>query len=196
MNKYICFNNNEEYISYIEEVLLDRKKEILDFFETTDNGTFNFNIYVYNTLQELHNALNNKNIVTNKISYQIGNSLYFFESNDNFKEKYKQKIFNEEIRGIEHLIYGNHPKWLSDGIVMYINKVDLETIINNENINELEEPYSSYIIVSYLIEKYTKYLFIRLICIKQFIDCIEHNNVLEQAINYYKIKDKIKIIKP
>ena len=196
MNKYICFNKNEDYVYEIENILCDKKQKILDFFETSDNGTFDFKIYIYNNLNEMHEALRKKNIITNNIVYYLdkNNSIYLIEPDDCFKEKYKHKIFNEEIRGIEHLIYGKHPKWLSDGIVFYINNVDLKTIIENENINEYEEPYSSYIVVSYLIEQYTKTLFIRLICLQSFIDLVEGSNILDKAIIYYKnIYKKTKI---
>lgn len=187
MNKYICFNKNNEYIYEIEDILLNNKKEILDFFEVKDNGTFDFNIYVYDKLNDMYKALKEKNITTYEITYYCveKNTLYLYEPLDYNKKLYKKHIINEEINAIEHLIYGNHPKWLIDGITMYINNnINIKQILEDE----LESNYSSYIIVSYLIERYTKSLFIRLIFLKNFIDNIENNNILERAQNYYTKK--------
>ena len=187
MNKYICFIKNNEYIYEIEDILLNNKKEILDFFEVKDNGTFDFNIYVYDKLNDMYKALKEKNITTYEITYYCAekNTLYLYEPLDYNKKLYKKHIINEEINAIEHLIYGNHPKWLIDGITMYINNnISIKQILEDE----LENNYSSYIIVSYLIERYTKSLFIRLIFLKNFIDNIENNNILERALDYYTQK--------
>lgn len=196
MNKYICTNRNRYYKDEVEKELNIRKKEILNFFLVKDNGTFDFNIYIYDTVEELHSELRKKGIICNDISYQSNkdNSLYFVEPNDNMKEEYKNNIFYEEFKEIEHLIYGIHPKWLSDGLIMYIdNQIDIKTIIESSDINEFIEPYKSYIIVSYLIEKYSKYMFLKLIGINDFIKEIENSNIIVDAIKYYINKYKIKI---
>ena len=196
MNKYICTNRNRYYKDEVEKELNIRKKEILNFFLVKDNGTFNFNIYIYDTVEELHIELRKKGIICNDISYQSNkdNSLYFVEPNDNMKEEYKNNIFYEEFKEIEHLIYGIHPKWLSDGLIMYAdNQIDIKTIIESSDINEFIEPYKSYIIVSYLIEKYSKYMFLKLIGINDFIKKVENSNIIVDAIKYYINKYKIKI---
>ena len=196
MNKYICTNRNRYYKDEVEKELNIRKKEILNFFLVKDNGTFDFNIYIYDTVEELHSELRKKGIICNDISYQSNkdNSLYFVEPNDNMKEEYKNNIFYEEFKEIEHLIYGIHPKWLSDGLIMYIdNQIDIKTIIESSDINEFIEPYKSYIIVSYLIEKYSKYMFLKLIGINDFIKKVENSNIIVDAIKYYINKYKIKI---
>ena len=196
MNKYICTNRNRYYKDEVEKELNIRKKEILNFFLVKDNGTFDFNIYIYDTVEELHIELRKKGIICNDISYQSNkdNSLYFVEPNDNMKEEYKNNIFYEEFKEIEHLIYGIHPKWLSDGLIMYAdNQIDIKTIIESSDINEFIEPYKSYIIVSYLIEKYSKYMFLKLIGINDFIKKVENSNIIVDAIKYYINKYKIKI---
>lgn len=193
MNKYICTNRTINYKDEIEYLLNKEKEKILNFFETKDNGTFNFNIYIYDTKEELHNELKKRGVITDELSYQINkdNSLNFFEPIN--KKEYEKNIFYEEIKGIEHLIYGIHPRWLSNGIMMYIdNKIDVKSIIENNDINEFTEPYKSYIIVNYLIEKYTKSMFIRLIGINDFIKEIENSNIITEAIKYYLIKYNIK----
>ena len=196
MNKYIYSNRNDDYIYEIEDILQNGKKEILDFFDIKDNKSYEFNVYVFNTLDEMYEVLKKKNIITNELSYYSNNSFYFFEPDEWYKETYKKNIFNEEIKCIENSLYDNHPKWLIEGIAMYMNnELDIETIINNKTVNAYKRPYSSYIIVNYLIEKYTKSLFIKLISLKQYICFIENNNILEEAINYYyeKYNKKIKI---
>lgn len=55
MNKYICTNRNKNYQNEVEKILVSRKQEILDFFGVKDNGQFNFNIYIYNTIDDLVN---------------------------------------------------------------------------------------------------------------------------------------------
>ena len=59
MNKYICTNRNKNYQNEVEKILVSRKQEILDFFGVKDNGQFNFNIYIYNTIDDLVNAEHN-----------------------------------------------------------------------------------------------------------------------------------------
>lgn len=187
--KYICFNKNSDYAYEINKVLIDNLDKILDFFEVKYNSTFELNIYVYENLDNMYKALNNKNIETDELSYHIKNSLYFIEPNDNLKEEYKKTILIEEIKCIEHLVCGNHPEWLMGGISDYVSDIiSIKQVFENNLIDH----YYSYIIVSYLIEYYTKSIFVRLIHLKQFIDYIENNNFLDEAINYYNKKYNIK----
>jgi hypothetical protein len=195
MNNYKCTDKTIPYKYEVEELLQKKKKEILNFFETKDNGTFNFNIYIYDNLNDLHNGLKKRGFISNELSCQINkdNSLNFIKPDDKLKKEYEKNIFYEEIRGIEHLIYGIHPKWLKDGIIMCIdNTIDIKTIIENTEINEFEEPYCSYIIVSYLIEKYNKNVFLTLIALNNFIKEIENSNMICEAIKYYLLKYNIK----
>ncbi len=53
MNRYLCMNRNSNYQKEIERILVSRKKDILDFFNVTDEGQFNFSIYIYDTIDAL-----------------------------------------------------------------------------------------------------------------------------------------------
>ena len=118
MNKYICTNRNKNYQNEVEKILVSRKQEILDFFGVKDNGQFNFNIYIYNTIDDLVNGMKNRGF-DSMPDYMCAchkdedNSLNFFEPKDNpkenewSKEEYKMVIFHEEIHGIQSIIYGN-----------------------------------------------------------------------------------------
>ena len=46
MNRYICTNRNKNYQTEVEDILISRKQEILDFFNVSDDGQFNFNVNV------------------------------------------------------------------------------------------------------------------------------------------------------
>ena len=39
-------NRNKDYKDKVENILASRKQEILDFFEVSDEGQFDFNIYI------------------------------------------------------------------------------------------------------------------------------------------------------
>ena len=53
MNKYFCTNRNNNYQNEVEQILTSRKQEILGFFNAIDNGQFNFNIFIYDTIDDL-----------------------------------------------------------------------------------------------------------------------------------------------
>lgn len=188
MNKYICFNKSDDYVYEIDNILCEGQNKILDFFEV--KGSFEFKIYVYNTLNEMYKALEKKNIVTNNIAYYLeeSNSFYFHVPLEFNKKLYKKNIFHEEVKAIDYLIYGEHPSWLIDGISMYLNNGDIKLAL--ENINERN---LSYITVNYMIEKYTKSLFVKLIGLQNFIDFVENNNVFDEAISYYQNIYNIKV---
>ncbi|MBE6159799.1 MAG: hypothetical protein E7157_01990 [Lactobacillales bacterium] len=182
MNKYICTNRTSNYKDEVENILNQRKKEILDFFEVEDNGQFNFNIYIYDTQQELKEGLLKRGFKEDP-DYMCAchkdedNSLNYFEPKDEYsenewnKEEYKKVIFHEEIHGIQYLIYGTTPEWINEGIANYLDgtyskgiKYLLENYINKIEVPEMEELINefgrheydsydySYLIVSYLIE--------------------------------------------
>lgn len=60
MNKYFCTNRNKDYQNKVENILASRKQEILEFFEVSDMGQFNFNIYIYDTIEALVRGLKNR----------------------------------------------------------------------------------------------------------------------------------------
>lgn len=53
MNKYFCTNRNNNYQNEVEQILILRKQGILDFFNVKDDGQFNFNIFIYDTIGDL-----------------------------------------------------------------------------------------------------------------------------------------------
>ena len=217
MNKYICSNRNENYQTEVEKVLISRKQEILDFFNVEDNGQFNFNIYIYNTIDDLVNGMKSRGF-KNMPTYMCAcykdedNSLNFFEPNDNpdenewSKEEYKNVIFHEEIHGIQSIIYGEQPEWLTEGVAKYLDgtyskgvKYLLDEYINKTDIppmHELENEFGmhdydsydySYLMVRYLIETLGKDKFLTAIKSKETIEELS-NDLVNKAIDYYNKK--------
>lgn len=217
MNKYICSNRNENYQTEVEKVLISRKQEILDFFNVEDNGQFNFNIYIYNTIDDLVNGMKSRGF-PNMPNYMCAcykdedNSLNFFEPNDNpdenewSKEEYKNVIFHEEIHGIQSIIYGEQPEWLTEGVAKYLDgtyskgvKYLLDEYINKTDIppmHELENEFGmhdydsydySYLMVRYLIETLGKDKFLTAIKSKETIEELS-NDLVNKAIDYYNKK--------
>ncbi len=217
MNKYICTNRNKNYQAEVEDILISRKKEILDFFNVTDNGQFNFNIYIYNTISDLVSGMKTRGFASMP-SYMCAcykdedNTLNFFEPNDNFsenewcKEEYKSVIFHEEIHGIQSIIYGKQPEWLTEGTFKYLDgtyskgiKYLLDEYINKINIPpmyELEHEFGmhdynsydyAYLMVKYLIDTLGNDKF--LIAIKSSETIKElSNNLITTAVDYYNKK--------
>ena len=60
MNKYFCSNRNKDYQNEVEKILLSRKQDILNFFNTEDKGQFNFNIFIYDTIGDLVDGMKNR----------------------------------------------------------------------------------------------------------------------------------------
>jgi len=132
MNRYFCTNRNKDYQNEIEKILVSRKPEILNFFKVKDNGQFNFNIYIYDSIDDLVKGMKNRGFdkmpeymcACHKDEY---NSLNFFEPKDNpnknewSKEEYRDVVFHEEIHGIQSIIYGRQPEWLTEGIAKYLD---------------------------------------------------------------------------
>lgn len=217
MNKYICTNRNENYQIEVEKILTSRKQEILNFFNVEDNGQFNFNIYIYNTIDDLVTGMKSRGF-KNMPNYMCAcykdedNSLNFFEPNDNpnenewSKEEYKNVIFHEEIHGIQSIIYGEQPEWLTEGIAKYLDgtyskgvKYLLDEYINKTDIppmRELENEFGmhdydsydySYLMVRYLIETLGKDNFLIEIKSKETIEELS-NDLVNKAVNYYNKK--------
>ncbi len=217
MNKYICTNRNANYQTEVEKILISKKQEILDFFNVEDNGQFNFNIYIYNTIDDLVTGMKNRGF-KNMPNYMCAcykdedNSLNFFEPNDNpnenewSKEEYKNVIFHEEIHGIQSIIYGVQPEWLTEGIAKYLDgtykkgiKYLLDEYINKTAIppmSELENEFGmhdydsydySYLMVRYLIETLGKDNFLNAIKSKETIKELS-NDLVNKAIDYYNEK--------
>ena len=217
MNKYICTNRNENYQIEVEKILTSRKQEILDFFNVEDNGQFNFNIYIYNTIDDLVTGMKSRGF-KNMPNYMCAcykdedNSLNFFEPNDDpgenewSKEEYKNVIFHEEIHGIQSIIYGEQLEWLTEGVAKYLDgtyskgvKYLLDEYINKSNIppmHELENEFGmhdydsydySYLMVRYLIETLGKDKFLTVIKSKETIEELS-NDLVNKAVDYYNKK--------
>ncbi len=217
MNKYICTNRSKNYQTEVEQILISRKQEILDFFNAIDNGQFNFNVYIYNTINDLVDGMKNRGFESMP-TYMCAcykdedNSLNFFEPNDNSsenewsKEQYKNVIFHEEIHGIQSIIYGKQPEWLTEGIAKYldgtyskgikylldeyINKTDIPSMYELENefgMHDYDSYDYAYLMVKYLIETLGKNKFLIAIRSSETIKELS-NNLVTTAVNYYNKK--------
>lgn len=224
MNKYFCTNRNNNYQNEVEQILTSRKQEILVFFNAIDNGQFNFNIFIYDTIDDLVEGMENRGF-DKMPDYMCAcykdedNSLNFFEPKDNSnenewsKEEYKNVIFHEEIHAIQSIIYGNQPEWLTEGVAKYLDGTYSKRIkyLLNEYVNKIDIPpmyelknefgmhdYDSYdyayLMVSYLIENLGKDNFLVAIKSKGTIEELSKNLVVK-AINYYNKKFESTTIK-
>lgn len=217
MNKYFCTNRNNNYQNEVEQILTSRKQEILGFFNVIDNGQFNFNIFIYGTIDDLVEGMENRGF-DKMPDYMCAcykdedNSLNFFEPKDNSnenewsKEEYKNVIFHEEIHAIQSIIYGNQPEWLTEGVAKYldgtyskgikyllneyVNKIDIPPMYELENefgMHDYDSYDYAYLMVSYLIENLGKDNFLAVIKSKGTIEEVSKNLVVK-AINYYNKK--------
>lgn len=221
MNKYFCTNKKSTYKDKVEEIINLNKPKILEFFDVQDNGQFNFNIYIYDTIDDLAIGMKNRGF-SEMPSYMCAcykdedNSLNFFEPKDNPNEdewgkaEYNNVIFHEEIHGIESIIYGVQPEWLTEGVAKYLdgtykNGIEflLDNYINKDNIPPMEEmekefgmhEYDSYdyayLMVSYLIETMGRQQFLVAIKSQEVINELSKDltfRVIDYYINKYKNK--------
>lgn len=217
MNKYFCTNRNNYYQNEVEQVLISRKPEILDFFNVIDDGRFNFSIFIYDTIGELVDSMKSRGF-DKMPDYMCAcykdedNSLNFFEPKDNptetewGKEEYKNVIFHEEIHGIQSILYGNQPEWLTEGIAKYldgtysrgirflldeyVNKTDIPSMYELENefgMHEYDSYDYAYLMVSYLIESLGKDYFLVAIKSKDIIKELSKDLVIK-SVEYYNEK--------
>ena len=216
--KYITQNNNSNYRSVIDSIINSRKKEIFDFFNRKEIE-LPFNIYIYDSIEELVSGLLKRGFKNNP-DYMCAchkdedNSLNFFEPKDNpsenewSKEEYKNVIFHELIHGIQFTLFGTTPEWLNEGIAKYLDctyskgiKWLLDNYINNNpipNQYEIENEFGmhdydsynyAYLMVSYLIDTLGKDDFVKLLRNKEQIEIIK-KDLLNKSINYYNMKYK------
>lgn len=216
--KYIVQNNNLNYSQVIDKIINNRKNEIFSFFNSKEVD-LPFNIYVYNSIEELVNGLRKRGFedfpdYICACHKDEDNSLNFFEPKDNpnnnewSKDEYENVIFHELIHGIQFTLFGTTPEWLNEGIAKYLDgtyskgiKWLLENYVNNNpipNQSEIENEFGmhdydsydyAYLMVSYLIDNLGK---------NDFIDLLKHKNqiknirkdLLVNSINYYSEKYK------
>ena len=57
MNRYICTNRNPLYKDHVEMILEQKKKQILDFFNISGSIPLSFNVYIYDTIEDLVSGL-------------------------------------------------------------------------------------------------------------------------------------------
>ncbi len=214
--KYIIQNSDSNYKQTIDTIINNRKKEIFDFFNCRE-VELPFNIYVYDSIEELVNGLRNRGY-KNDPDYMCAchkdedNSLNFFEPKDNpnenewSKEEYNNVVFHELIHGIQFSLFGSTPEWLNEGIAKYLDgtyskgiKWLLDNYINNNiipNQAEIENEfgmheYDSYVyafvMVSYLIDTLGKDNFINVLKNKEQIEIVKEG-LLNKSINYYNEK--------
>lgn len=217
MNQYFCTNRNNYYQNEVEQVLISRKPEILDFFNVIDDGRFNFSIFIYDTIGELVDSMKSRGF-DKMPDYMCAcykdedNSLNFFEPKDNptetewGKEEYKNVIFHEEIHGIQNILYGNQPEWLTEGVAKYldgtysrgirflldeyVNKTDIPSMYELENefgMHEYDSYDYAYLMVSYLIESLGKDYFLVALKSKDIIKELSKDLVIK-SVEYYNEK--------
>lgn len=217
MNKYYCFNRTPEYREKIEEIIQNKKIEIFSFFGLEANCDLKFNIYVYDTIEDLVKGMKDRNF-SDMPDYMCAcqkdedNSLNFFEPKDSpsedewSKEEYENVIFHELIHAIQFSIYGSQPEWLTEGIAKYLDgtykngiKYLFENYIHQNrslNMSELEKQFGkqeydsyvyAYVMVNYLIDKFGKNEFLRIIENKDELNVISQN-LVDKAISYYNKK--------
>lgn len=214
--KYIIQNSNSNYSQVIDSIIESRKNEIFDFFNVKE-FELPFNIYIYDSIEELVNGLRKRGF-KNDPDYMCAchkdedNSLNFFEPKDNpgenewSKEEYESVIFHELIHGIQYTLLGTTPEWLNEGIAKYLDgtyskgiKWLLDNYINNNpipNQKEIENEFGmhqydsydyAYLMVSYLIDTLGKDNFIDLLKNKEQIEVVK-KDLLNKSINYYNAK--------
>ena len=214
MNRYICTNRNPLYKDHVEMILEQKKKQILDFFNVSDNIPLSFNVYIYDTIEDLVSGLRARGF-SDMPDYMCAcqkdedNSINYFEpkvnpsENEWSKDEYDNVIFHEEIHAIQYAIYGTQPEWLTEGVAKYIDgtyKKGIEFVLDNyidvnnpPSMFEIENEFGhheydsydyAYLMISYLIETMGKDNF--LIAIKSK-ECIEKmsEDLVSKSINYY-----------
>ena len=218
--RYIVQNKDSNYIQTINDIINDRKNNIFLFFNSKEVA-LTFNIYVYDSIEELVNGLRKRGF-KDFPDYMCAchkdedNSLNFFEPKDNpsenewSKEEYKNVIFHELIHGIQFILFGKTPEWLNEGIAKYLDgtyengvKYLLDNYVNSKEVpNQYEienefgcHDYDSYIyaylMVSYIIDTKGKDYLIELLKDENKLE-VEKNNLLDCAINYYNEITKVK----
>ena len=217
MNKYYCFNRTSSYKDRIESVIQKKKGEVFDFFEVDNNQELNFNIYVYNSVSDLVLGMKNRGFSEMPdymcaCQKDEDNSINFYEPSDEYlendwcKDEYDNVIFHESIHAIQFMLYGSKPEWLSEGIAKYLDgtykngiKSLLENFIHKSRIPNMSELINSfgmyeydsydyaYLMVSYLIDKFGKQEFLKIINDDGRLNEISDNLVIK-AICYYNNK--------
>lgn len=216
--RYIVQNKDSNYIQTINDIINDRKNNIFLFFNSKEVD-LTFNIYLYDSIEELVNGLRKRGF-KDFLDYMCAchkdedNSLNFFEPKDNpsenewSKEEYKNVIFHELIHGIQFILFGKTPEWLNEGIAKYLDgtyskgiKWLLENHINNNpipNQSEIENEFGmhnydsydyAYLMVSYLIDNLGKDNFVNILKNKKQIETIK-KDLLVNSIDYYNNKYK------
>ena len=214
--KYIVQNDNSNYSQVIDSIIDNRKKEIFLFFNSKEKE-LPFNIYVYDSIEELVKGLRKRGFKSDPnyicaCHKDEDNSLNFFEPKDNpkdnewSKEEYENVIFHELIHGIQFTLFGTTPEWLNEGIAKYLDgtyskgiKWLLDNYINNNPIpdqNEIENEFGmheydsydyAYLMISYIIDFCGKNKLIDLLRNKEKLEIMK-KDLLIKSINYYNEK--------
>ena len=217
MIKTNFYNRNMEYQQRVLNLIEQNKEQIFNFFEV-DNLDLNFNLYIYDTIEDLVKGMNDRGFLSMP-SYMCAcfkdedNSLNLFEPKDNpssdewSKVEYDNVIFHELVHAINYQIYGSQYEWITEGIATYLDgtyKKGKKWLIENyiskypiPSIYELEHEFGhheydsydyAYLMISYLIETLGKTKFLQVIKNINEVNEIK-NNLIIDAINYYKEKE-------
>lgn len=170
MNNYYFKNRSIDFSNYIKEELDKKRKEILQFFEVEDNDEYIFNVYVYDTQEELVQGLLDRGFSKDPdhmcaCSKDEDHSLNYFEPLDNSdgwtKLDYisQNVVMHEEVHGLEYYIYGYHPEWLCEGIAKYLDgkyKNGIKFLLDNY-IDKDDNPATMYELINEFGMHQTKY---------------------------------------
>ncbi len=209
--KYIVQNKNSNYSQVIDSIINSKKRDIFSFFNS-EEVDLPFNIYVYDSKEELVKGLRVRGFKKG-LDYMCAcykdedNSLFepkYNPNNDEWsKDEYKNVIFHELIHGIQFTLFGTTSEWLSEGIAKYLDGIYskgikwlLDNYINGSSISSQDEiesefgmhDYDSYD-YAYLIDNLGKDNFIELLKDKKQIKNVR-KVLLVNSINYYNEKYK------
>ena len=105
--KYILQNEKSKYYETIDLIISKRKSEVFSFFKS-EEISLPFNIYIYNTIEDLVNGLTERGFDKDPdymcaCHKDIDNSLNFFEPKDNPNDNEWSKEEYEKEYGIDTL---------------------------------------------------------------------------------------------
>ncbi len=214
--QYIMQNENSNYHFIIDSIIRNRKSEVFSFFDH-EEVDLPFNVYIYDSISDLVDGLKKRGFPDSP-DYMCAcfkdkdQSMNFFEPKDSTidqewsKEEYEKVIFHELIHGIQFLLFGTLPEWLSEGIAKYLDgtyskgiswllehyihaiPIPKQSEIENEFGKHSYDSYDyAYLMVHYLIDTLGKDGFIELLKNKDQIDICKQD-LLAKSVDYYDKK--------
>lgn len=221
MITYHCFNRTKEYQGEVKRILEETRPNILNFFEVDPTTELSFQVYLYDTIEELRQGLLDRGFPKDPehmcaCQKDKDVSLNFFEpkdcpgENEWSKKEYEKVIFHEQIHVISYCLYGKQPEWLTEGVAKILDGTYssgiawlLENYINPcpvPPMKELEEEFGwheydsydyAYLMVSYLIETLGKTKFLEVSAEPELLSSYS-DALVTKAVTYYQNKYQVK----